>query len=130
MHWLRRRELNGHHNVASAGVRAPRHTIRFRTQDVIKKLTAEQALEVIKRLSGKGGKLQEAVLAEARDVLSEIDLHETADEVFFVLDSIDVQDCWDRAGSSRNGYTSPDEAAVEIMEERLQPFLDQTRAVP
>ncbi|MDQ3565442.1 MAG: hypothetical protein M3436_15385 [Pseudomonadota bacterium] len=97
---------------------------------MIKKLTAEQALEVIKRLSGKGGKLQEAVLAEARDVLSEIDLHETADEVFFVLDSIDVQDCWDRAGSSRNGYTSPDEAAVEIMEERLQPFLDQTRAVP
>jgi hypothetical protein len=35
-------------------------------QDVIKKLSAEQALEVLKRLSGKGGKIQEAVLAEAR----------------------------------------------------------------
>lgn len=127
MHWLQRRELNGYHDVASAGVRAPRHTSRFRRQDAIKNLTPEQALEVVKRLSGKGGKIQEAVLAEARDVLSEIDLDETADEVFFVLDSIDVQDCWDRAGSSRNGYTSPDEAAVEIMEERLQPFLDQTR---
>ncbi|MGH8565496.1 MAG: hypothetical protein ACREXW_15980 [Gammaproteobacteria bacterium] len=67
-------------------------------QDVINKLTAEQALEVVKRLSGRGGKVQEAVLAEARDVLSEIDLDETADEVFFVLDSIDVQDCWDRGG--------------------------------
>jgi hypothetical protein len=95
--------------------------------DVIKKLSAEQALEVLKRLTAKGGKIQEAVLAEARDVSSEVDLDETADEVFFVLDSIDVQDCWDRAGSSRDGYTSPDEAAVEIVEESLQPFFDQTR---
>ncbi|MGQ0593856.1 MAG: hypothetical protein ACT4QB_14785, partial [Gammaproteobacteria bacterium] len=95
--------------------------------DVIKKLTAEQALEVVKRLSETGGKIQETVLAEARDVLSEIDLDETADEVFFVLDSIDVEDCWDRAGSSRNGYTSPDEAAVEMVDEALQPFLDQAR---
>jgi hypothetical protein len=38
-------------------------------QDVIKKLTAEQALEVVKRLSGTEGKIQEAVLGEARDVL-------------------------------------------------------------
>ena len=96
-------------------------------QDVIKKLSAEQALEVVKRLRGTGGKIQEAVLAEARNVLSEIDLDETADEVFFVLDSIDVQDCWDRADSSRDGYTSPDEAAVEIVEESLEPFFDQTR---
>lgn len=96
-------------------------------QDVIKKLSAEQALEVLKRLNGTGGKVQQAVLAVARDVLSEIDLDETADEVFFALDSIDVQDCWDRAGSSRDGYTSPDEAALEIVEESLQPFLDQTR---
>jgi hypothetical protein len=95
--------------------------------DMIKNLTAEQALEVVKRLTGTGGKIQEAVLAKARAMLSEIDLDETADEVFFVLDSIDVEDCWDRAGSSRDGYTSPDEAAAEIVEETLEPFLDQTR---
>jgi hypothetical protein len=44
---------------------------------------------------------------------------------FFVLDSIAVQDCWDRAGSSRDGYTSPEEAAVGLLEEELQPFFDQ-----
>lgn len=31
-------------------------TGRFRTQDVIKKLSAEQALEVVKRFSGKGAR--------------------------------------------------------------------------
>jgi len=75
--------------------------------DVIRKLTAAQALEVVKRLSEKGGEIREAVLTEAKNVLVEINLDETADEVFFALDSIDVQDCWDRSGSSRNGYTHP-----------------------
>jgi hypothetical protein len=59
------------------------------------------------------------------NVLTEIDLDETAEEVFLILDSIDVQDCWDRSGGRRDGYTSPDEAAAEIMEEELQPFFDQ-----
>jgi hypothetical protein len=93
--------------------------------DVISKLTAEQALKVIERLGRKGGKMREAVITEAMNVLTEIDLVETADEVFVVLDSIDVQNCWDRSGGTRDGYTSPDEAAAEIIEEELQPFFDQ-----
>jgi hypothetical protein len=64
------------------------------------------------------------VVAEAGNVLSEIDLDQTADEEFFVLDSVDVLDCWNRAGRSRDGYTSPEEAAVELVEEQLQPFFD------
>jgi hypothetical protein len=36
--------------------------------DLIKKLTAEQALEVVKRLSEKGGEIGEAVLAEAKSL--------------------------------------------------------------
>ena len=66
--------------------------------------------------------MQEAVLAEARSILAEIDCEEIADEVFFALDSTDVEGCWDR--SSRDGYTAPEEAAVEIME-ALQPFSEQ-----
>ena len=88
-------------------------------------MTPEQALEVVARLSDKGGAIRDAVLAEARNVLTEIDLEQIANDVFFVLDSVDVQECWDRAGSSRDGYTSPDEAAVELIEEELQPFFDQ-----
>jgi hypothetical protein len=95
--------------------------------DVIKKLTAEQAFEVVKRLSEKGDEIREAVLAEAKIFLMAVDLDETADEVFCVLDSIDVQDCWDRSGSSRHGYTEPSEAAVELVEEELQPFYDQAK---
>jgi hypothetical protein len=93
--------------------------------DVIGKLTPEQALIVVERLSRKGGKLRDAVVAEAMNVLTEIDATEIAEEVFDALDSIDVQECWNRSGRSRDGYTSPDEAAAELFDEALQPFVDQ-----
>ena len=59
--------------------------------DVIKKLTAEQAFEVVKRLSEKGGEIRKAVLAEAKNLLMAVDVDETADEVFCVLNSIDYR---------------------------------------
>jgi hypothetical protein len=102
----------------------PAH-IGGRMDDVISKLTADQALKIVERLSRRGGKVREVVVTEAMNMLAEVDLNETADEVFVILDSIDVQDCWDRSGSHRHGYTSPDEAATEIIEEELQPFFDQ-----
>ena len=97
----------------------------IRMQDPIKKLTPEQALEVVMRLSDRGGRIREDVLAVVWKVLGKIDFDETADNVFFALDSIDVQDCWDKAGGSRDGYTSSDEAALELIDEALRPFLDQ-----
>jgi hypothetical protein len=42
-------------------------------QDVIKKLTPERALEVVMRLSDKGGAIRDVVLAEARNVLFTVD---------------------------------------------------------
>jgi hypothetical protein len=95
--------------------------------DVIHKLTPQQALEVVMRLRDRGDAIRDAVLAEANNVLSKVNLDEIADDVFCALELIDVQDCWDRAGSSRDGYTSPDEAAGELIEESLQPFNDQAR---
>lgn len=93
--------------------------------DVIGKLTAEQALKIVGRLVRKGGALRDAVIAEAMAVLSDIEADETADQVVDALDAIDVEECWDRSGSSRDGYTSPVDAAAELVDEALQPFLDQ-----
>lgn len=94
-------------------------------RDEVKNLTPGQALEVVLRLSAKEGAIRNAVLAEAKAVLSEIDLDAIAEDVFFALDSVDVQDCWDRAGGSRDGYTSPDQAAADLIGEELRPFFDQ-----
>lgn len=93
--------------------------------DVIKNLTPEQALAVLRRLSDKQSGIRDAVLAEAMNVLNKTDSDDVAEDVYIILDAIDVHDCWDRAGRSRDGYTSPEEAAVELIEEELQPYFDQ-----
>ena len=48
-------------------------------------------------------------------MLVEIDLDSIADDVYFALDSVDVQDCWGRAGGSRDGYNSPDCADATLV---------------
>lgn len=93
--------------------------------DLLSKLTGEQALEVLQRLAQEKGAVATAVLAEAKRVLAAVDVDEVADEVFGQLDMIDVQDCWDKAGGNRDGYTGPEEAAVQLLEDELQPFVDQ-----
>ena len=95
------------------------------SDDIIGRLTAEQALRIVQQLSRGGGAIGEAVRAEAMNVLTGVDWDETAEEVFCALDALDVEDCWDRSGASRDGYTSPDEAAAEMIEAELQPFCDQ-----
>lgn len=100
--------------------------------NLITRLTAEQAKKVLERLGQKAGPIGDAVGAEVKNQLAEmesheiVDVQEVADDVFCVLDSIDVEDCWDQSSSSRYGYASPDEAAEQIVEAELQQFFDQT----
>jgi hypothetical protein len=91
--------------------------------DVTGKITSEQALLIVERLCRKGGAVRDAIVAEAMSLLSEFSLDEVADEVFDALDLIDIQDCRDRACDG--SHTSPAEAAVDVIEEELQPFFDQ-----
>jgi hypothetical protein len=91
--------------------------------DVTGKITSEQALIIVERLCRKGGDVRDAIVAEAISVLSDFSLDETADEVFDALDLMDIQDCLDQAGA--HGDTSRNEAAIDIIEEELQPFFDQ-----
>ncbi len=93
--------------------------------ELISKLTPEQALRVVYNLCEKGGDLRLAVLEEARNLLGGFDVEEIAEEVFFALDSLDVEDLWDRSGPRRDGYTAPEEAGFEMVEEELKSFSEQ-----
>ena len=55
------------------------------SNDVIGRLTAEQALRIIQQLSRRGDEIGEAVRAEAMDVLTGVNWDETAEEVFCAL---------------------------------------------
>ena len=95
--------------------------------EVLSKLTGSQALHVLQCMAANDPGLARVIEAEAKRLLMAVNVDGTAEEVFDALDAIDVQDCWDRAGPRRDGYTSPDEAAGVIIEEALQPFVDQAK---
>ena len=45
-----------------------------------------------------------------------------AEDVFYELDSIAVEDVWDNSGATRDGYVEPGEYACQLFENALQPF--------
>ena len=68
-------------------------------------------------------------------VAGNVDGETVRDQAFSALDSLGMDDMNGRAGRTRYGYTEPDEAAWELFEEALAPFIEemkknQHRALP
>jgi hypothetical protein len=63
----------------------------------------------------------------AYQLMGEVDVEEVAEGVFWDLDSIAVEEVWDRSGRKRDGYVDPGEAAWQVYAEALAPALDSLR---
>lgn len=94
-------------------------------KDILANISVEQAAEILERLWDRGGDFRRTIMAEVEKILCGVDVDEVAQDVLFTLDSIDAHELWDRSGPNRDGYSSPDEMAMEMVEEQLSPFLDQ-----
>lgn len=92
---------------------------------ILDKISTEEALEILRRLAEKDINIAQQIEKEAKQLLKKIDLEEICEDVFSALDGIDVHELWDRSGSNRYGYSSPEEMAVEMMEEELGPYNKQ-----
>ena len=92
---------------------------------IVAALTETQKAELIRRLHDRGGEVRQALLEEARNVLKDVDSHEVAEEVFMDLDMIQVETLWDNSGPTRDGYISPEDEALDLMEEELEPHVQQ-----
>ena len=88
-------------------------------------MSHEQALEILRRLARDNPKIKKQIEIEAEKELKEIDVESICDDVYFALDGIDVEELWDRSGSSRHGYSAPEDVAVEMMEEELAPYNEE-----
>ncbi len=100
---------------------------KSRRRVLIDSLTADDALAVLAKLSRAGGKIGEAANVAITQYLQAVDSDEIALDVFDTLAAIAVEDVWDRSGRTRHGYTSPAQAAVEVFEEALEPFVAKLR---
>jgi hypothetical protein len=93
--------------------------------DIFNKISPDEALEILKQIAKTDKKLKTRIIELAEDLLRNVDVEAVSDDVFGALDGIDVHELWDRAGPRTDGYTSPEDMAVEMLEEALEPFLQE-----
>ncbi len=90
--------------------------------NLIDKISPDEALKILKQLTKADRMIKKRIMEIADIIIRDFDIEEICDDVFGVLNGMDVEELWDRSGSSRFGYVSPEDMAVEMMEEELEPF--------
>jgi hypothetical protein len=100
---------------------------RTRKPKLLARLTAEEAAEVLRILLQRHPKLEAEAEEIARVTVTEIDAEDIAADVEYAVLALDYDDLNPRAGRHSWGYVEPNEAAWELLEEALEPFLDEMK---
>ena len=88
-------------------------------------LSAAEKATVLDELLAAQPELREPAEAYAVQVMTDADRSAVADDVEGALQGLDIDELSTRAGYRRGrGYVHPAEAADEILDDALQPFLD------
>jgi hypothetical protein len=88
-------------------------------------LSADEASQVLKNLIDDDPGLTKTIYDIAMKVAVNVDADEIMEEVFCELDRLGIEDLNGRSGRTRYGYVEPYDAAWEIFEETMTPFVDE-----
>jgi hypothetical protein len=91
--------------------------------EIIDHLSTTDALSILSTLADSDETLARRIAEIAAAHLSDVDPEEVVAELYDELDALKVEEVWDRAGEMRYGYVEPGEAADQMIEEVLEPFL-------
>jgi hypothetical protein len=104
-------------------------------REFIENLSASEAVQVLEDLLNDTPDLTKTVYDIAVKTAVAVDADEIMEDVFCGLDVLDIDDLNSRTGRTGYGYVEPYDAAWDIFEEALKPFIDemkknQRRALP
>jgi len=94
---------------------------------IIDHLSPDEALAILKHLAKEDADLARRIEQIGRKRLTGVDVEDIAEQVYSDLDTLPVEDVWERAGSSYGEYIEPGEAAWEMFEETLNPFMREMK---
>jgi repressor LexA len=94
------------------------------------RLKGEEKVTLLRTLLRKHPELAEEVEALAASVIGDVSTEDIAQDVEDAVRCLDLDDLNSRAGSHADGYVEPSEAAWELVEDAVMPFIeDITRRV-
>lgn len=94
---------------------------------VLDDLKPGEAQTVLHRLLAAHPGLGTEAVQIARSLLREVSFEAIADEVEDVARTLDLEDLNSRAGHHQWGYVEPEEAAWQLLEEAVEPFLEDMK---
>jgi len=94
---------------------------------ILERLKPEEAAAVLRHLLEEHPDLTSEAEEIARTLLHEVNYEEVAAEIEDEIRALDYEDLNARAGSHEWGYVEPSEAAEEILEETLEPFVEDLK---
>ena len=93
----------------------------------IQSLKTDEETRVLKILLDEDPSLTKKAYDIAVRIVGNVDAETVKKQVFSALDGLDIDDLNNRAGRTRHGYVEPSEAAWELFEETLDPFIDEMK---
>ena len=93
----------------------------------LERLRPEESARVLRMLIDRHAELRPELEDLARSIVSEINLDGFVDRVERALLDIDMEELGARGGRTIGGYVEPAEAAWELLDEALQPFLNDLK---
>ena len=93
--------------------------------DFISKPDADEARRVLVTFIKENPSSVKKAYNIAIKIAAAVDVNGIMDDVFGALDSLDMDDLSSRAGRTRYGYVEPSEAAWELFEEKIEPFIGE-----
>lgn len=98
-----------------------------KTQKIIDAIEPIEALKILKLLSENDRTLAKQIEKLFLEQVQKIDMEDIAVDVLAELDFIDVEDLWERSGSTRDGYIEPGEEAWAMLEEAIGPYIEKMK---
>lgn len=93
---------------------------------IIDHLTPDEALNILRQLAQEDADLARRIEQIARKRLMGVDIEDIANRVYSDLDALAVEEVWERAENA-DEYVEPGEAAWEMFEETLRPFMREVK---
>jgi hypothetical protein len=95
--------------------------------EIINQLSPKDGLAILQTLAREDEQLAIRIAEIARARLRDVDPEKVAFHLYEELEFLEVEEVWDRSGSTRHGYVDPGEAADEMMGEVVDPHLDELK---
>ncbi len=98
-----------------------------KSKKIIDTIEPIEALKILKLLSENDLTLAKQIEKLFLEQVQKIDMEDLAADILAELDFIDVEDLWERSGSTRDGYIEPGEAAWAMLEEAINPYIEKMK---